>query len=711
MGIKINGEKKLFRLETKNSSYAFTLNADKRVVNLYWGPKIEDELTYDMYLPGLSQKSSGDNATYHAIVNNAYEYAANEPFTYDEQSLDVDFKNGIKGAWLIFDSYKISETGNELVVTLKDEMKDFYVDLHYYVYEELDLITRHSVIRNETDGEVVLNKFQSATLHFPDGNEYRLTHFRGNWGSEYQREERMVDYGRFVIQNNHGNTSGPHAYPAFFIDRDGLSTETDGETYFGTLHWSGNFKITVEKTSLKRINVSAGINDEHTAIHLKKGEKFETPEFTIGFSKDGFAGISKNLYDLQLDYLMPQNKAHEIRPILYNAYLTYYNDIDEKKIMDLIPAAADLGVELFMIDDGWMPGRTGEDVGLGDWVPDKERFPRGLKVIADETHKHGMLFGLWVEPEMADPDSDLFREHEDWMLKTPGRDYTLSRNQVVLNIARDDICDWAMKMVDGLITDYDLDYVKWDMNRYISDFGFEGATDEEQDEIRVKYIRNIYKIWDYITSRHPDVLFENCAHGGARADYGMIKYTDRINRSDDGVATDVILIHEGFSRFFVPKIAGGAGNFNHGPKETFEFRRNMAFTGSCSLGFNLNTLTDEEFKQYKEAVVEFKKERADIQDSYVYRLKSAITSPYAIWEYVKRDGSVITLFGFVFGRHFMDNKIERIKLTGLVKGAKYRCVNDGKIYTQEGLENVGIDLSDLLPRHLASTRLRFEIVK
>ncbi len=715
MSVMYQEKHHVFAIQTQNTTYAFAVNADRQLVHLYWGKRLEslDELES---LEGLLDVKATGDSVYRTLNNMQQEYHSGEFHNYQEKALDVEFADGTRGAQLTYIDHAVSEDGNMLQVFLKDAYYPLEVTLTYKTYPGLDLITRCAEICNRVDDPVILHKAQSATLHLERGVPHRLTWFSGNWGAEYQRTEQMLATCRTVIQNNHGNTSGPHAVPFVMMDPYGQATELAGDVYFATLHWSGNFKITCESDAIGRSAVSLGIHDEGTSMELAPGEHYCTPEATIGFSTEGFAGIRKQIYDYQMDYLLPRRCANKPFPILYNSWYPYMFDIDEDKIRFLMQRAAAIGVELFVIDDGWMPGRDCDRKGLGDWVACPDRFPNGLKPLSDEAHRLGMKFGLWVEPEMVNPDSDLFRAHPDWVLQSKHREPSLSRNQLALNMAREDVLQYMIGVLDGLVEDYHLDYLKWDMNRYISDFGWPEGTKQDRDRLPITLIENVYRIWEHLNEKYPDLLLENCAHGGARADFGMQKYTDRINRSDNAHPTDVLRLHEGFSDLMVPKLAGGAGNLSANPYIPYAMRESLSFTGSLSIGYNLLKCSEEELERLHKSIAQFRIERDDLQNSYVYHLMSDRTSPYTVWQYLRRDRKVFTVFGFSYGRHYPDFRLHRMRMAGLIPDAIYECVSDGqhpeevgKRYTGRALMQIGFELP--IESNLGSVRRVFHVVE
>ena len=452
MSIIYDSRQRIFLLQMRSTTYAFAVNADRQLVHLYWGKKLNGAEDLALLCDNLNIKLP-QGGTYRLPTNNQCEYHAGEFYSYEEQALDVSFSDGVVGAQLVYREHEICNNTSGLTVILQDEYYPFLVKLHYQVYENENLIVRYVTICNEGNTVIELKKVQSASFHFVRETPYRLTHYAGTWAAEYQRKQQYLDVCRTVIQNNHGNTSGPHAVPFIMLDPLGKADELTGEVYMITLHWSGNFKITCERSSFGDVTVTAGINDEGVSMKLEPGACYETPKVTAGYSSDGFGGIREQLYDYQLDYVLPQRCAHASFPVLYNSFYPYEFSIDEEKITGLIDRAADIGIELFVVDDGWMPGRSNDRTGLGDWCACKERFPNGLKPLADRAHEKGMKFGLWVEPEMVNPDSELYREHPDWVLGSSTRKQTLSRNQLVLNLAREDVMEYLIDVLDRIIVE------------------------------------------------------------------------------------------------------------------------------------------------------------------------------------------------------------------------------------------------------------------
>lgn len=664
MSILYNEKDKTFSIQLSDASYFLKVDDNGVLRNLYWGKKIENPQDVFLEMPVC-------DTSYSRTYPYREEYIARGRSSFDEPCILPEFADGTRDARLIYNSHYISKLvdGELLSVILKDEYYDFSVELKYRIYDNLDLISKNAVITNNCLEDVKLSKMKSGTMYTHWGRPARLMYFSGKWGREYQKEYIDLSRGRFVLDNNRGLCSGPNFVPFYALD-EGNATETSGDVWYGTLHWSGNFKIEFEQPYTNQVCVTAGVNDFDCQIVLKQGQSFETPLFTIGYSSDGYEKMSETLYDFQFDFLAPKSMAKNVFPIIYNSWYPYEMNVNEEKCLSFLDKVKEIGAELFVIDDGWFKGRVDEFGGLGDWECDKEKFPNGLKPVADKAHSMGLLFGLWIEPEMVNEKSDLFKKYPEWILQNPNRSRTEFRHQSVLNLARDDVKEFVYNTVDRIIRDYNLDYVKWDMNAYISEAG-------TKKDIYIRYTENLLDIWKMLNETHPNVLFECCAHGGARADYGAVRYNHRINRSDNADAVDVLKLHEGFTTLFLPKYAGGAGNISPSPNGIngrsipLKFRAFVGMTGSMSVGVNLLKSSQEEIDEIKTYLDDYKKIRKVTQDAYVYRLASAFDNNYTVWEYLKRDRSEAVIFVFANGMNFRDIP-PRMRLRGLCPDGCYK---------------------------------------
>ena len=669
--ITYNEQSKRFAVITEKSSYFMCIDEDMRLRHLYYGERIEnpDEVTFELpFIKGILKP--GTHFPFKA------EYITKEKTQFLEPCLFSEFEDGTRDCQLIYKSHSIEKTpdGEKLSIVLCDRFYKIEVVLNYVIYNGLNLISKNTVIKNTGEKSIKLTKMKSGTM-YPEWNRpMRLMHMAGRWGAEYQKKYMDLTQGKFTIDNTRGNCATHQHVPFFAID-EGDATETKGNVWFGLLHWSGDFRIDFELNYDNQLVVSAGVNDFDVCVELKENEEFETPLFTMGFVSSGYEEMSRELYDYQYDFLLPQTKIKKEFPIIYNTWYPYELEVNEEKCLGFIEKAKYIGAELFVIDDGWFGRRKDLTDGLGDWWCDKDKFPNGLKPVADKCHSMGMKFGLWVEPEMVNKKSDLYKEHPEWVLSFPNRENTQIRNQCVLDLSRDDVMEFVWETVDKLISDYDLDYVKWDMNSYVTE------TTVHSRDMRVKYIKNLYEVWRRMNEKYPDVLFENCAAGGSRADYGMAPYSDRINRSDNSDPVDVLKIHEGFSTYILPRLAGGAGNVATCPHHLngrivpLKYRAHLGMTGSMSVGINLLKASKEEIEEIRYYVEEYKKVRHIAQDAYLYRLSSVYTSNVAVWEYLKRDRKSALVFMFANGMNFRDS-VPRVKLRGLSKDKLYKVTGE-----------------------------------
>lgn len=664
--ISFNEQSRTFSIQTKNTSYFLAIDNTDRLRHLYFGDKILNSEDVSLEIADINAVDRGTRQPYRG------EYPTFEKAIYCEPCLFGRFGNGTKEIQLVYDRHNLteSEEGQTLSIILRDEFYDCEVALNYKVYRNLDLISKNLVVTNSSEIPLTLTKIKSGTL-YPEWNKpMRLMHLSGMTCGEYQKNYIKLCQGKFTISNHRG-TCASHQHVPFFAIDEGDASETQGKVWYGLLHWSGDFKIDFEQQHDNQLVVSAGVNDFDCEITLKDGESFETPLFTIGFSDGGYQKMSEMLYDYQYDILLPQNRIKNPFPIIYNTWYPYLFDVDEQKCLGFIEKAKKIGAELFVIDDGWFAGRKDDSRGLGDWWCDKDKFPNGLKPIADKAHKLGMLFGLWVEPEMVNPESKLFKEHPEWILYSENREKTVRRNQCVLNLAREDVMEFVWQTADKLITEFDLDYLKWDMNTYFTE------TSVADKDFRVKYTKNLYEVWRRINEKYPHVLLENCAAGGGRADYGMAPFADRINRSDDSDPVDVLKIHEGFSYIFLPRLAGGAGNISQSPNHLnsritpLEYRAHLGMTGCMSVGVNILESDDKELENLSKYISEYKSIRNITHNAYMYRLSSPYDGPLTIWQYLGRDRKNSVVFVFANGLNYCES-VPRVKLQGLDKNKKYR---------------------------------------
>lgn len=657
-------EKRLWLLETDHTTYAFGVNERKQLQHVYWGGHVGRDADF------VEVKSPRDFAFESPDGMTVDEYPGWGGMRYDEPSLKVTFGDGVRDVVLRYVSHEIN--GDTLAVRLKDIRRDLFVTLTYNVLAKSDLIERHSKIENRTSGKVLLESAQSAVWPLPDRSDYRLSYLAGRWAGETQLIREPVVPGKRVLESRRGNTSH-QLNPWFAIDAG--ASESSGPVWFGALAWSGNWKMTVEVTSNGFTRVTGGFNDFDFGYNLAPGESLETPAFYGGYAAHGFGEASRILHRYERTQLLPDRNAPKQRPVLYNSWEATEFAVDEQGQKVLADKAAKLGAELFVMDDGWFGARNNDRAGLGDWTVNPKKFPNGLKGLIDHVNGLGMRFGLWVEPEMVNADSDLYRTHPDWVINFPDRPRTEGRNQMILNMARNDVRDYIWGVLDKLLAENKITFIKWDMNRHFTEPGWNNVPVEDQKKIWVAYVRNVYEIFDRLRAKYPALEIESCSGGGGRIDLGILN--NRVHQvwtSDNTEAFDRLKIQEGFSFAYAPKVMmdwiTDVPNMN-GRVTPLKYRFLVAMMGSVGVGGNLNHWSEADMKLGTEMVALYKSIRATVQKGDLYRLlsprESAITSNF----YVSGDGQQAVLFAFLDHRQFA-REMPLIPVRGLKADAVYR---------------------------------------
>ncbi|MFN8414483.1 MAG: alpha-galactosidase [Anaerolineales bacterium] len=526
-------------LETRHSAYAFGLNDQNMLTHCYWGKR----------LPFLKDYPAPFNPTHWASTDGFHHFVPEEypgygNTKYIDPTLKVTFTDQVRDVVLEYLDYTITASPQPtLALRFKDSYYPLQVTLHYRIHEEYDLIERWVTLENLGTDSILIERAFSAKWTLPQGDDYSLTHMYGRHVGEFQMQRETLTPGLKVIDSRRLIPSH-RAAPWFAIDRN--ASEEHGDVWFGTLAWSGNFKITAEVTEFASTRISIGVNDWDFAWKLMPGQPFVTPSSISGYTPDGFGAASRSFHDYVRNELIPHGKV--LHKILYNSWEATLFSVDETSQSKLAEIAANMGVELFVMDDGWFHNRNWDNAGLGDWFPDKIKFPNGLHNLIKNVNNLGMDFGLWVEPEMTNPDSDLYRTHPDWVIHFPTRARTESRNQLILNMARADVQEYIINVLDTLLSEHNISFIKWDMNRGISEPGWANAPGDQR-ELWVRYVYGLYHVWGTLQQRHPNVIWQSCASGGGRTDFGILKFADQVWTSDNTEATARLGIQEGYSQF------------------------------------------------------------------------------------------------------------------------------------------------------------------
>jgi alpha-galactosidase len=671
--IEYRPDAKLWVIQAGDFSYAMGVDERNWLQSLYWGPRI-DRAADIPAAHSLLERASFDLTS----TTTPQEYAAWGAGLYTEPDLKATFASGNRDLVLEYvDQHQTHDAATQtLEITMRDVKLPLVVHLFYRVYSGQSVLERWSTIDNQTKEDVVLENAASATWSLPNlqNRNYRAHWLTGRWAGEWQLQSAPLNVGSQVIESRRGST-GHQANPWFAIEGPYAEDQEHGPVYFGELGWSGSWRITMEQSSYHQVRITGGYNPFDFGYRLAPGESFSTPPFYGGFTDGGMGEASRILHRFQQAVILPGAPHPKLRPVLYNSWEATEFRVSESGQLALAEKAAALGVERFVIDDGWFGQRKDDHAGLGDWYVNKEKFPNGLKPVIDRVHQLGMDFGIWVEPEMVNPDSDLYRKHPEWAMNFPARPRTEGRNQLLLNLARPDVMEYTYHWLDELVSNNDIDFLKWDYNRNWAEPGWDAVPVADQKKIYVAYVHNLYAILDRLRAKHPKLEIESCSGGGGRVDLGILRRTVEVWPSDNTDALDRLSIQDGFTQAYSPGVM--MAWVTDAPHRTtpLKFRFLVAMEGSLGIGANLNNFTPEDMSTAKDLVAFYKTIRATVQQGLQYRLiapsRPALPSERAATEYVSADGTQAVVFAYLHSQNFGD-PYPLVRLEGLDPRASYR---------------------------------------
>lgn len=715
MGIIYDEDRKLFHLKTRNTSYIIQVYKNKQLCNVYWGKKVNDinpEKVMVVVDRPYSTHYDLEDKTY-SLDSLTREYPTFGNSDYRNPSLEATFFDGSRVIDLEYDSYQIEEGKTKLLglpsiygekqdevqtlhITLKDRVQNLTVILTYSVLEDYETITKSVQVRNDSKKVVTLDKVLSCNVDFNRGR-FDFLHLSGSWARERHIVRTGLRPGIQSIESKRGASSHQHNPFIALLDQD--ATEEYGNVYGFNLVYSGNFNAGAEVDQYRTTRAYIGLNSNDFSWKLNEGETFQAPEAVLVYSDKGLGGMSRIYHKLYRERLCKGSYRDKVRPILVNNWEATYFDFNEEKILNLALNAKELGVELVVLDDGWFGARNGDTSSLGDWFVNREKLPNGLKSLAEKINEMGLKFGLWVEPEMISVDSNLYITHPDWCIHIPGRSKTEGRNQLVLDLARREICDFIIEQISGVLSDAPIEYVKWDMNRHMTEFYSIGLEPSRQKETAHRYMLGLYYILDEITARYPEVLFESCSGGGGRFDPGMLYYMPQTWTSDDTDAVERLYIQYGTSLVYPISTMGAhvsaVPNHQVGRNTSLKMRADVAMSGNFGYELDLTKLTEEEKEIMKAQISQYKKLREFVQFGDMYRLISPFEQDSTSWMVVSKDKKEV--FVAYFKIQAMANPpLEWIKLRGLDDNAKYQDITTGKIYGGDELMHAGLVVPELM---------------
>ena len=701
-----------FHLTNGEISYIFRVSEDGKLLQLYYGAAVPDRdysyLVELQHRPMTTYRKEGDLR--YSLEHVRQEFPEYGTTDFRHPAICLRQENGSRITDFVYVSHQIvdgkpaleglpatyTETQTEaktLILTLRDEVTEVEVQLFYTIFADWPVITRSSKVINQGRETCYLESLASLSLDLPDA-DYDWLQLSGAWARERHIKERPLQQGIQSIESTRG-ISSPHHNPFVALKRP-ETTEFSGPVLGTALVYSGNFLIQAEVDTYDVTRLQLGINPFGFEWKLAAGQSFTSPEALLVYSEQGLNGMSQVFHQLFRQRLARGYWRERARPVLINNWEATYFDFSENQLLELAEKAQDVGVELFVLDDGWFGQRTNDRAGLGDWFVNPERLPKGLGSLAERIHGLGMQFGLWFEPEMVNKDSQLYRTHPDWLLAVPDRQPRHGRNQFVLDYSRPEVVNEIFERLSAVIEGAQLDYIKWDMNRPLTDVFSAAWPADQQGEIFHRYVLGVYDLYERLISRYPRLLFESCSSGGGRFDPGMLYYAPQAWTSDDSDAIERLKIQYGTSLLYPLSSMGAHVSIvpNHQTNRLtpLKTRGNVAFFGSFGYELDLNQLSPEELAEVREQIAFYKRHRDLIHNGTFYRLRSPFKGDgQTAWMLVSQDQNT-ALLGTFKALNQVNCSHQRLQLKGLAADKVYRL--EGRVYTGAELMRVGLVTTD-----------------
>lgn len=716
MSIRYDKETNVFQLNTPNTSYILGLvDKEKFVGHIYYGKKLgEDDFTYLMRTgenPFVPSENGRDRNSF--MDSFPMEYPGSGVGDYREGAIGVRSIQGQEGVLPLYRSHKIypgkpqlpglpatwggEEDCDTLELTLADQVLGLEITLLYTVFSKLDAITRSVQVKNNGKDTVYLTKVMSAAFDMDNEKEFEMLTLHGSWARERRIQRKPIGYGKQSCGSIRGESS--HQEHPFLALVEKGADQKQGEVYAMNFVYSGNFLAQAEQNQFDSVRVMMGIHPENFCWELKTGETFQAPEAVLVYSDQGLGRMTRTFHDLYRNHLIRGEYKDKKRPILINNWEATYFDFNTEKLLDIAKEASKLGIEMLVMDDGWFGYRNDDNTSLGDWEVNETKIQGGLKHLVEEVNKLGMKFGIWFEPEMISPDSNLFREHPDWAIQIKDRTPSLARNQLVLDLSRPEIVDYIYEKVAGILRSANIEYVKWDMNRQLSDLGSCGLPPERQGELSHRYMLAVYEMQDRLTKEFPHLLLENCSGGGARFDAGMLYYSPQIWCSDDTDAVERLSIQEGTAMIY-PLSSMGAHvsdcpNHTVGRVTPFETRGYAALAGTFGYELDVTKIPEKDRDMIPAQIEMYHKYNDLVRTGDYYRIASYQENHmYDCYEVVSKDKTqALVTFIQVLGRANCHSR--RIHLEGLQENMRYQIEGESRTYLGSTLMYGGLQIENL----------------
>jgi alpha-galactosidase len=690
-------------VETQHNALVLQTDAGKNLKMVYFGVKLGNTKEYEAIQKMYNQADDS------GILNSAYTPSGSANLA--EPAITVTHADGNKSLNLVYVSHaviKVDDDVSILTVTLKDPAYDFEVKLFYKTYFKEDVTEQWSVIKHGEKGIVTLNKFASANLNLK-GAGFWLKQYHGNWALEMQPEEAKLTHGIKTIDSKLGTRANLYEPSMFMVSMDKPATEDEGKVLLGALEWSGNFKIDLELDVANNLRVIAGINNAASEYHLKPGEEFTTPALVYTYSDQGKGDASRKLQSWARKYKIVDGEGSRLT-LLNNWEATGF-DFNESKLAELLKDTKKLGVDLFLLDDGWFGNkypRNDDHAGLGDWQENKQKLPNGISSLVKEAQANGVKFGIWIEPEMVNPKSELYTQHPDWVIKQPNRPEKYFRNQLELDLSNPKVQDFVFNIVDNLFTkNPDLAYIKWDCNAVIYN-AYSAYLKKDQSHLYIDYVRGLYKVLERVRAKYPKVPLMLCSGGGGRVDYGALKYFTEFWPSDNTDPLERIFIQWEYS-YFYPAITSSNHVTDWG-KQPLKFRTDVAMMGKLGFDIVFSKLSAEDQAYLHEALKNYDSLKDVIWHGNQYRLQSPWDNDAASIMYVNEAKSTGVVFNYLVNNRYGTGTHVPVRLKGLDPQKKYQ-VKEINVYpgAKSSLENNLVLTGDFLMTvgvnpHVSSSR-------
>lgn len=711
MAIIVDTKQKVFHLQTREASYVFGIVEDGYLVHFYYGKRIQfyGGSNAIAYLDrGFAPNPQGKPRTF-SLDTLPQEYPTYGNGDFRQPAYQFEFEDGSRISDLRYQTHVYctgkpqlqglpatytmpDDTCETLKIYLYDATAEVQVILTYSVFEEKNMITRHVQIVNESTQVVNILRCLSMNIDFRD-HDFELLTLYGAHNNEKNVDRRRLTHQIHKIESSRG-TSSPHQAPYLALLRK-ETTETQGEVYAFNFVYSGNFVAQVQVDHYNNTRVHMGINDFDFKWQLKPGDKFQTPEVVMSYTNQGLGASSRDFHQFYLQNLCRGTFKERIRPVLINNWEATYFDFDEDKIVAIATQAQELGIELFVLDDGWFGKRNDDTTSLGDWFVNEEKLPNGLSCLAQKITSLGMEFGIWFEPEMISQMSELYKQHPEWCIRVKNYEPTIGRGQLVLDLGNPDVINYLYESVARILSTASITYVKWDMNRHLTDFGSTYLPKECQSEVAHRYVLGLYDLLERLTTQFPDVLFESCSSGGGRFDAGMLYYMPQTWTSDNTDAICRLSIQHGTSLVYPPVTMGchvsATPNHQVGRETPLQTRGVVAMSGNFGYELDITNLSKETLMEMKGQIAHYKMYRDVFQFGELYRLITPIGGNDAAWSMVSKDKSIV-IATYVKILSLPAAPIKILKLQGLRSEWLYEDVQTGKCFYGDELMYAGITI-------------------